>query len=1190
MLRKIEAYGFKSFAEKTELEFGPGITAIVGPNGSGKSNISDAIRWALGEQSVRTLRGAKMEDVIFAGSANRRPLGVAEVSLTFDNSEGRLPIEFNEVTLTRRVFRSGDSEYYINKAPCRLKDIHELLADTGLGKDSMTVIGQNKIDEVLNNKPEERRLLFEEASGITKYKHRKREAQRKLEDTEHNLVRVNDITSELEGQLEPLAESAGRTRQHHELYRELTACQVTLLLQKLTKAEKMVESAQLEKASLQDQESSSAARLAVSEAERERLTDELAGTDEQLSKVDADLVSSATALERNEGKHAVLTERMEQQRRARERVAEELGRLVVQRREQQQGMEMLRQELERKQAEWTQWREELRQEESRQRDGATAIRQMEDDLERGKSKTFEQLQAVVDQRNSLRTMERDSQSLQARRENQRRELSEYQGLLAEQQQQVAAAKNEQLEMQTRMEDCRQETANLEQQHRQWEAERQQLRQQEQLLARQTNESASRLKVLTGMQKEYEGFGRGIRSILKCRENPEPDYGWARGICGAVAAILKVPDEYVTAVEIALGGALQHMIVEDDGVAKQAIQYLKRMNLGRATFLPLNTVKKSQPRDAELTAVRRSGALGFAADLVECDPRYRSVIQFLLGRTVVARTIDEGLDIARAAGFSVKVVTLGGELLNPGGSMTGGSLGRKEVSFLSRSNEIQELEAKVAALRQETEQTAATALRLDQTLAQLQQRLREVQTRVQEIEVRRAELVVRLEKSQADQNRLQMAVQTVTTETGAAQQELELLAQRMGQAQARISELEASEGGHKQQMVEWQQQLQELKRQQERMQEALTEIKIKVGARQQELASRETDRRREAEALASLERQWQRLQEEEQQLTQQMETAVRERESLTAEKEQLLVRRQECEQQRTQVYAAKMATLAAQQKLEKELKDLRRRSQDAQNRLHEMELMATKYAYEVTSCREQLTEYYLLSREQAEFLRREEAAETLLAAVRRLENEIASLGPVNPAAMEEYDRVRERYRFLKTQYQDLVEAKNYLASVIQDIDKTMSQQFIKAFREIDGHFGETFRKMFGGGEAKLVLLEPDQVLDSGIDIVVQPPGKKSQNLALLSGGERALTVIALLFAFLSYRPSPFCVADEIDAALDEANVQRFGEFLTDFARHTQFIIVTHRKGTMEVADVMHGVTMEESGISRLISVKLVEKAG
>ena len=1190
LLRRIETYGFKSFAEKTELEFGPGITAIVGPNGSGKSNISDAIRWALGEQSVRTLRGAKMEDVIFAGSVNRRPLGVAEVSLTFDNSDGVLPIDFNEVTITRRVFRSGDSEYYINKAPCRLKDIHDLLMDTGLGKDSMTVIGQNKIDEVLNNKPEERRLLFEEASGITKYKQRKRDARRKMDDTEHNLVRVSDITTELETQLEPLADSAQRTRQYNEIHGNLISCQVTLLLQKLTKAEKMVESAQLEKTSLQEQDRSHNARLSVSEADKERLIDELMATDEQLSRTDAAIATNATELERNEGKHAVLTERMAQEQRAQERSAGDLLQLRQQHQELLQGLDTLRHAIGKKQLEGEEWREELRQQEVRRREMSLALQQMEENIEAGKNRTFEQLQELVDERNSLRTLERDSHLLQVRRENQRRELQQYREQLAEQQRLLTVVQNDQIALKIRTEQHQQQTVVLTEKRQLQEIEQQQLRQREQQLTRQLHESASRLKVLTGMQKEYEGFGRGIKSVLKCRENQDPAFSWASGICGAVAEILTVPDRYVTAVEIALGGALQHMIVETDGVAKQAIQYLKATNLGRATFLPLNTVKKSVPRDFEAVAVRQKGALGFAADLVTCAERYRPIIQFLLGRTIVAENIDAGLAIARSASFSVKVVTLDGDLFNPGGSMTGGSSGRKEVSFLSRSNEIQELEEKVAGLRAAVGGIGEEAATLEQGMLALQQQFVQNQAAGQETEVRSAELAVRREKILADEARLRLAVDTVGTENEQLGQELAMVSQRMELARTKIVAQEACEGGHKQQMNVWQQQLQDVKKQQETLQAALTETKIKVSTRQQEITSQQEHCQRQEEALVSLDRQQQRLLLEEQQLEQQIRSAAQEREQLTQERELLLRRRVEYEETRTRIYAQKMTILTAQQKLEKELKDLRRRSQDAQNRLHEMELIATKYAYEITVCREQLAEHYLLSQEEAEAIIREGTVEELTTIVRKLESEIAALGSINPTAIEEYDRVCERYHFLKNQYRDLVAAKDYLASVIQDIDKTMSLQFIKAFREIDGYFGDVFRKMFGGGEARLKLVDPSQPLDSGIDIVVQPPGKKSQNLALLSGGERALTVIALLFAFLAHRPSPFCVADEIDAALDEANVQRFGEFLTDFARHTQFIIVTHRKGTMEAADVMHGVTMEESGISRLISVKMVGKAG
>ncbi|SDF77269.1 chromosome segregation protein SMC [Sporolituus thermophilus] len=1184
LLRKLELYGFKSFADKTEVEFGPGITAIVGPNGSGKSNITDAIRWALGEQNIRNLRGAKVEDVIFAGSAKRRPLGVAEVSLVFDNSSGTLPLDFNEVTITRRVYRSGDSEYFINKAPCRLKDIHELLFDVGIGRDSLSVIGQNKIDEVLNAKAEERRLFFEEAAGITKYKHRKREALRKLEETEQNLVRVNDLIAEIHNQLGPLAESAERTKRYNALRQELISCQVTVLLDRLERAAKMAESARLEQETLTEQEVAAAAQLSVREAEKERLTDEINRYSEQQTILEQQISQAATELERIDGKMAVLRERIEQGHRSGERIAREIARLG----DTAQGLDakiaLLKNSLAVKEAQLAAVKETLATSNTNYEKLVIDIQQAEQELEQGKEQTFVHIQQLVDERNKLRLMERDLAKLAARRDSLTTERQGYLDQLtkAEEQRQGLTAERDRLTQQISI--CKERIIVLKNEKENWERQLQAFIRMQQSMQAERDELRSRFKILTGMQQDYEGFSRGIKSLLKT------DAPWRRHIHGAVAEVIGVARPYLTAIEVALGGALQHIITDDDETAKLAIAFLKTHNLGRATFLPLNTIRPSSPRPAEIAAAKAKGAIGLAASLVDCAPIYRPVIDFLLGHTVVAETLDAAVKIAKEQSFTVRLVTLDGQQVNPGGTLTGGSTTKKENSFLGRSHEIEKIKERLAEMDQRLAAQQAQAAAARTEVERLAAEIVAIQHEIQEKEVRLAEVAVHFETVCANAARLRLAVQTIEQEMETNEAEQQELTQNVKHLETGIALMESRDSQRKETMVRLQQELKKLQEQKEKLLADLAEHRVQLTALEQDIHTGRATCLQYEQDKGEIDKQLQNLRVEQTLMADQIARAGAEIDTLTVARLKRSAEKREWERQRQETAQTKVNLLAELQRVDKDIRELRRKHQELRNRLHDVSLIAAKYNYEIAHCQEQLQDSCSLSVEEAVALRRNEPPEVIEGIIHRLEMEIAAIGPVNPAAIEEYNRLNQRYNFYQSQSQDLIAAKEYLTSVINQIDDTMAKQFKAAFSAINHYFGEIFTRLFGGGKAELVLQQPDDILNTGIDVIAQPPGKKLQNLALLSGGERALTVIALLFAFLTYRPSPFCVVDEIDAALDEANVQRFSEFLRDYKGKTQFIVVTHRKGTMEFADIMQGVTMEESGVSRLVSVKFMDKAG
>lgn len=1184
LLRRLEAYGFKSFAEKTELEFGQGVTAIVGPNGSGKSNISDAIRWALGEQSLRTLRGAKMEDVIFAGSANRRALGVAEVSLIFDNSDGKLPLDYNEVTITRRVFRSGESEYFINKTACRLKDIHEMLADTGLGRDSMTVIGQNKVDEILSSKPEERRLLFEEAAGITKYKHRKRDALRKMEDTEQNLTRVQDITAELQSQLEPLQESAARTTQYNQLTTELKACQATILLERLEKAEKMVESANLEQIQLTDRNIAINTRLASVDNEKDLVTLQIAQADEQISDNDRKIQDVTNEIERIDSRNGVLSERIEQSLKAKARIEDEFTRIAN---EQQSAAEKhigLQNSLSEKQQQFAAINMLLAEKNNKNELMLTRIREFEQQVELGKEQTFDHLQQLVNERNNFRMLERDLSALTARESNLAKEHAEYLDQKEEFNTKIKHLRAECDNLTSQRSDLERQLKDARQTRTSLEREMTKLLEQKQQLSNKLNETSSRLNVLTSMQHELEGFGRAIKGILKAQSS------WRSGICGAVAQLLTVPDKYVNAIEVALGGAQQHLVTDTDQTAKQAIAFLKNQNLGRATFLPLNTIRIVKPREIEVLAASSNGALGFATDVIEVAERYRPVVNYLLGRVIIARTIDDALSIARNSGFSVKIVTLDGELINPGGSLTGGSMGRKEASFIARNNEIDILKQSLVSLKEQQDDLDRHRNTIDADINNINSQLTCREADYQGTDLRQAEIAIHLDKARADIERCNLAIKTISNEMSECRNDFLVCQQKIEQSRLAIISLENMESSHKSKVADWQNELKAMKEEQQTLSDEVTDAKIKISVFNQEIAATRSTCEQVEQLKTSLKNQISRLQSEKIQIEHENEQAQGELILLSERKKSLQENKAQLTEMRQEYYAAKMELLATMQKLEKEMKDLRKQSAETQSKLHEIELLITKYSYEAANCSEQITGQLAMNIDEARELKQSGSIEQILKSVAELERQIAALGPINPAAVDEYNRVQERYNFLQEQIGDLTQARDYLKSVIRDMDITMSRQFNTAFKAINEYFGDVFVRLFGGGRAELVLIEPNNILETGIDIIVQPPGKKLQNLALLSGGERSFTVIALLFAILTYRPAPFCVVDEIDAALDEANVQRFSEFLRDYAQNTQFIVVTHRKGTMEAASVLHGVTMEDSGISRLVSVKFMDKAG
>ena len=1181
-LKSFATYGFKSFADKTELTFDKGITAVVGPNGSGKSNISDAIRWVLGEQSAKYLRGSKMEDVIFSGSSKRRALGVAEVTLNFDNSDHALDIDFEEVSLTRRLFRSGDSEYSINKKSCRLKDIVDLMADTGLGKGSMSIIGQNKIDEILNSRPEERRTIFEEAAGIAKYRLRKKEAVHRLDAVANNLVRINDIKTEVENQVGPLSLAAEKTAQYNALSKELRQCRLTGFMRKIDSIEEVRKQLDEKKALLEAEFSAQSAILSTKEAEHTKLQLELDKLSESYAQLQEDIKNKELALEKLCGKKGTLDERIVQSKNQSERLEKRNEGLNQQADDLERDMQKLAvefDELEKVRAVAELNVSSLTAEKEAKE---LALQEANKQTENMKSDVFEGLQELINLRNELRVLEQEQEERVRRRESLKHRIEETEAVIND----LEEEHRKILEAQSRNNNEGQllarEANALQKENSELEAQLKNVLSNQQQCQRRLTAAETKEQSLQKMQAAYEGFGYGIKTVLKA-----PEY-WREKIIGVAAELLKVEDKYVTALETALGEGAQNIVTEDAATAKSAIAYLKANNAGRATFLPLDTVKPRNLSVEEERLANLPGVCGYAVDLVQYDKQAENAIRFLLGRVLIAENIDAALAAAKAGKFRIRVVTLEGDVVNAGGSMTGGSRKQRE-GYLSRAKEIQQAGVAVDELRKEMLNWQEQLEEVEAAQKALQEKLQAVVEKLQQRKIKANELELQNQRLGQDKARENEKLVLLYDDRTAVANEYMANRDKVKNLRTSVQEKEAKDSEAKTILENLQKQIarqgSELTAVENQLQDAM--IKLETSAAKTDFMS---------ERMKNLDGDTLRLRneikvnvEEQERLTQVVADCEAEKVRIDAESSSLLQDLQEIVGGKDRFTEERFAINAQQQVAEQQINEARKLVNSSENKLRQIELEMTRQNSDYEHALEQLGSEYNMDVAAA---RNEELLEMDAKALQRLESKlnvkIADLGPINPAAIEEYQAVKERSEFLAKQYNDLCEARENLEAVISEINSGMTKKFKEAFNQINVYFADCYVKLFGGGTALLKLSNPEDVLNSGIDIEVQPPGKRLQSLYLMSGGERALTVIALLFALLSYQPSPFCILDEIDAALDDANIMRFSNFLREYATNTQFIIITHRKGTMECADIMYGVTMEESGVSKLLSVKISEK--
>lgn len=1179
-LKSIEVQGFKSFANKILFEFHNGITGIVGPNGSGKSNVGDAVRWVLGEQSAKSLRGASMQDVIFSGTENRKPMGFASVSITMDNSDHKLPIEFDEVTVTRRVYRSGESEYRINGSACRLKDINELFYDTGIGKEGYSIIGQGQIDKILSGKPEERRELFDEAVGIVKFKRRKAAAQKKLEDERQNLVRVNDILSELTRQLTPLEKQAETAKIYLKKRDELKVLDVNMFLLEM-------EESRTELAALEE-------KLAISErdlkensqkyesirVEYDRLEEKISGLDGQIDSERARNNENQLKRQQLAGQMDVLREQIRSVETSRKNQLERLETIEKDLTERKKELEASRLELnglkeERKQA------QEEEEDTSVENDAIEAsISHLNREIEGDKSEIIR----ILNQRASTKGKIQRYDTMMEQNQIRRAEVSQrLLRLRSEENEQEDSLK----ELQEKYETVSEKIEDLTEESRTYEEavekiRRELVRQNQQAEQGQTafHREASRLESLKNITERYDGYGNSIRRCME-QKSREP------GLLGVVADLIKVEKAYEIAIETALGGSIQNIVTSDEDTAKRMIDFLKKNKFGRATFLPLTSVGL-RGGFTDNGALKEPGVIGLASTLVQADQQYEGLVRYLLGRVVVADTIDHAVALARKYHYSLRIVTLEGELLSPGGSMTGGAF-KNSSNLLGRRREIEELEESVKLLKKD--------------LDALNQAIDENRSKRNALRDKIAALAEKLQKEYLVQNTAKMEISQMESRRDETASGYHHLKDEAVEIETQMAEIKEEKHRIQEELDASVKQEQELNDRIEKNQKALKEEQANLTEQKQrfenvhlKLAGFLQKEDFLKQNTSRIEREVRTLNEEKVSVQKKMEDGEKE----TLEKEENLKKIQE--------------TIDSGADVQKEAEEKIRVLTEEKNAcmvtqkgfftereaLTEQKSLLDKENFRLSARQEKLVEsrdarindiweQYELTPGSAREMKSEEYQEMnqLKKAVLDLKNEIRSLGSVNVNAIEEFKEISERHSFLKGQHDDLVESEKALLGVIDDLDAGMRRQFEENFVKIQTEFDKAFRQLFGGGHGKLELVEGEDILEAGVRIIAQPPGKKLQNMILLSGGEKALTAIALLFAIQNLKPSPFCLLDEIEAALDESNVARYANYLHKLTKNTQFIIITHRRGTMAAADRLYGITMQEKGVSALVSVNLIE---
>ena len=1180
-LKRLELQGFKSFADKTILEFKSGITSVIGPNGSGKSNISDAIRWVLGEQSMKSLRGSKSEDIIFAGTQARKSLGFAEVSMVIDNTDGKLPIEYSEVTVTRKLYRSGETGYFINKVPCRLKDVLELFMDTGIGKDGYSIIGQGKIDEILSNKSEDRRKVFEEAAGIVKYRTRKAESEKKLEQTKLNLLRINDILTEIEGNLDPLKAQSEKAKKYLDLREELKNIEIGLFIHNINeykeKLEKIAEDIQIVEAQNTD-ENEKMEDLQKSKEELKSEIDSITAKIEEMQnlgfestnkieKINSDIGISKERIQNNLGNKERLEKEIEEINTRIAELEEEQKQKLDKKENLSLNREKFQKELDEKQKELDELTKKLS-------DKELEIEDKKKKIEEDTDKKYEIVSIISSLDTNFENLEKREKTVKIEMQDLTSEIDRERDNKQEKSKEfydIEFKKNE-------------ATKKLEEKSAKKEECMTKIKEFDTMINNLTYESRmkdSRLKFLIETEKEKEGYIRSVKSLLS---DCEKDVNLKKGMNGVLANLISVDKKYETAIEMCLGQTLQNIVTETEEDAKKLIEHLRQNKLGRASFLPISSIK-GRKLD-KISKGNIDGIIGIASDLVKCNKKYEQIVLNLLGRTLIVENMDTAIKVAKSNLYSFRIVTLDGDIISNTGAISGGSVQTKTVNILGRSREIESLEKELKQIEQKIKDITEEKRKYTESVTDVIEEVTRLEKELQDIEI------VYAAENQKILN-IEEGINKLETRREKIKHEIE-------------EELVRQKEENRKEKEEKEHEINNLTKEIEELSKIVEEFAINNKDNQKyiddlnfDITNLKISVTSFDESNVSIDEMVDRIKQDIDNNKKSIENKKSNIDEIKSDNDNLNNKIKELEEEINKIKSdvensSNIVENLRQERLEKgeklktseaQINDKFNVIEDLKGQLVKLDVRKTKLEQDLEQVVNDLWIEYELTPNNAQNYEKPQNVQKAARDANMLRTQIKELGSINIDSIEEYKKTKERYDFMCEQRLDLENTASKLRNIISDMTKTMKEQFIEKFREINKNFNEVFVELFGGGKAELKLEDEENVLECGIDIQVQPTGKKLQNMMLLSGGEKAFTAIALLFAILKINPAPFCVLDEIEAALDDVNVYRFAEYLKKFSKETQFLVITHRKGTMESANTVYGVTMEENGVSKLLSMKL-----
>ena len=1178
-LKSIHIQGFKSFADKTKLDLQPGLCVIVGPNGSGKSNVADAVRWVLGEQSAKSLRGSKMEDVIFAGSSSRKPVGMAEVSLVFDNSKGFFPLAYEEVVITRRVFRDGEGQFLINKSPCRLKDIQELFLDTGSGKGGFSIIGQGRVEEILNLKSEERRLLIEEVAGISKFRLRKKEALNKLEDTKQNIERLSDIISEVHDRLEPLAKQAEKAKISKELKSQLKEAEIKLIVNDLAGNETKLKKEQANLQRINEELTTLNTKIAEDESIHMRQKYELNQLDEQVEKLQGNVHTLENSVQEINHEISLIKERQNHTQEQILRLGKEIAlaeEKITLSRDKYNNLTVKEADLQKALAQTSAYLEKMEQELLELRELSGGHR-----LEEYKTEIFQELSLKSKLTNELVELEQQKETL-AKQEAQKNEESiikqqEKQELL----QQIEQQNKEILEIERLITGLEQRATENKQAINFKKEKQREIEESMQTLLRELDQARARRQALKNLEDNLEGYYKGVRETILAFRKGKLD---CRQVYGTTAENLEVEAKYELAIETALGPALQNIIVDRIEDARKCIAYLKHNSSGRATFLPLESIK-GRKLSLPVDVLQKKGVLGLAVDLITYAPRFQGVMEFLLGNIIITEDLDAAIQLAKTTNYRFRIVTLQGDQVNPGGSLTGGSSRSQGSGLRSRARAIEDLTTKINRLKVKYEKQKQESILGYKELEELKDLRRNLELQIKSCHEKKSIKLIDRKYTQEKLARWEEALKIIEFDLADIRSQNSTLDVKITERKKEIELTVAKIENLQREQKSLETALEQADIQVEGLKEKITAAKVEAARKEQELNQVKQLRREEKENLQNNINLCQEKKAENNTFKQNVTMLNQKQEEMESKLQKIITELNAKKYKLIELRTLREELNSKNINLEEGIKLKYRQVKEREQQLHQNELRITRLQAEWETGCLRLEEEFNLSWEQALAYQSHDKKDVLQAAINDLRTKIEELGPVNYAALEEYPQLCERYEFLTSQKNDLVSAADSLYALINELDENMIKRFRQGFKDVNAAFGQVFNQLFNGGHAELQLDDPENLLETGVNIIAQPPGKKAQLLSLLSGGERAFTAIALLFAFLKVKPSPFCLLDEIEAALDDANVKRFVNYLKIFSDQTQFILISHRRGTMESADKLYGITMEESGVSKLLTVEM-----